>query len=587
MIDIRKTCILCIAVAAMTAPAAAATASFNASTDVLRPGANQSIGHITVTEDWPATLQPFTDNARIPLYYDTVNTTTDNATRTWTVDVTADLPPQYPAGNYTPTVFTQTNRSAATADTPYQVAAVSDWTLTDDGPVDTQISVGEAGAAWNTTIQQRGNVEETVDARLEGNVSRVLSTESSYTVQPTQDRVLRLAYDLFRGQRFGRYTGNLTVSNDTVKTVIPITVKVQDDIAPDMQDADADDVMATLPARFGASVEENTNLSGVNVHVLRSTTVEQGNETVVVNRSAARLQLQRQPGTDRFTAEWTDTDVQGRYWAVFTAVDASGNNASAVRRFDIDRLDVTSVKSTNFRLASMRSKEQTGTDLIENDEESPFSVRLSSFRYFGNTTVDVGIRPPEAEQPQYFDDVGQEMEFSEPGTYQVVVNSREEEREDDVYEYDAELAVAVPPQHVHAPGWNVTFGGSVNSRAFPAAACALAGGALKECAGYGVGSVLDMYRERYGDINTTHAVRLAVVDRSECEGVTRWGDCTSFETQAEERAQKDDSIISKLRNHRAGLLAALIFSNVAWLSWRRKGPYFYGYSFNDAPEQEV
>lgn len=585
-----------VALAAVTIPAAAAvqpqvSVSANITDRQLRPGQNHTLGTFTVhARNASANVSDIITN-KLPFthwYTDTRFSVSASCTQSGnttqcpytnrTVNLTGYVSEDFSPGTYNAEsifVFDQRSNEKETYDVA--VAEVVNWTV---GNVTTQanISVDQRGRFGTVTVENHGNTDVSLTAEVTGPISQFVSTNPSIDVF-LDNAELTLEYDVARDARFGRYTGNLVLtrgvngSNDTVRRV-NLSTTVLDDIYPEMGEVQVDDLMATRSTTFTVEATDNLGIANVTANVTRVATVRRNNKTVVVNRTVVAAEFSYDSDANLWEYTFDRSRNDGVYYADIVVRDAAGNTVRTVERFQVSRLNVTHVTDPRFRLPTIRVKEATRQRFLVNDIKSGFTVHLSRFQYGGNASVEVGVVPPGSETAEFFEEGGN-LTFSKQGVYELVVESREEERLTGEYRYDGRLEVFVPPEHVAVS--DVVFSGAVVSKETPKPEFTKIG----SFTGYlGYEEAVERFEERFGEIGGNDSQRYAYyigrIPVEECTG-RDWTACDNSLTLAEFQDVQEAN--QRLRQDiwlykyfgMGGLAFALVFVLVYWRKEQLEG----------------
>jgi len=187
--------------------------------------------------------------------------------------------------------------------------------------------------------------------------------------------------------------------------------------------------------------------------------------------------------------------------------------------------------------------------VIENDVESPFNLSIDSLTYEGNTSLKIGIIPPDASQPRFFD--GGKLSFSETGEYALVVKSVEEEPEQGLFEYTGSLRIKVPPQHYELE--KVFFGGKIDSFGYPEPKQIYEGSSEFEgYIGYSFESVEDEFEDLYGSLDSDqgvdYAYKISRIPVDACRGNEDWGSCSTLTMGEYQDTQESNDRLKNQRN---------------------------------------
>lgn len=412
-----------------------------------------------------------------------------------------------------------------------KIPEVSNWTLSTRS-LKNNISVGSNGEIQELNVTLEGNTETRLTANITGNLSQYYDTDPYFDIYPEIPKTLNIGFGVPSDTNFGNYTGQLVLEdgNGTNKTV-NLTARFRDEISPKIADADYEDTMATRPSIGNVVVDENLEVDSVTAEIVRTVEEEQGNETVEVNETVGTYTFEKQENTDLWTHDFTDTSVIAPYFAHIKVNDTAGNTVNRTIGFTVDGLDAVQIRRQDFEFDKINEQGETRTVILENTVESPFNLSLNSLNYEGNSSLQVGVVPPDGDQPRYFQDNDDRLEFEQSGEYELVVNSYEEEPRQNLYEYDGHIEVETPEQHY--PVENGFFGGTVDSFGYPEARTIFEGSSEFEgYIGYSFDAVRQGFEEEYGSLENTssadYAYKISRLPVDACRGNSDWGDCSTL-----------------------------------------------------------
>lgn len=452
--------------------------------------------------------------------------------------------------------FSTGNTTAYTVKIP----KVSNWTLNTDS-LNNTISVGENSEIRNLTVTLEGNTPTRLTANITGNLSQFYDTQPFFEIYPGLSKTITVGFQVPSDTPFGRYTGKLVLEDSTGQNkTVDLSGQFNDEIKPEIQDANFPDTMATRPSSQNLVIEENLQLDTVQTEIVRTIEVQQGNETVEMNETVGTYQFEKKENTDLWTHEFTDTQAIASYYAHITVNDTSGNTVNRTTQFDVNGLDALEVVNGDFQFGKIKDQSEARKLVLENTVESPFNLSLDTFSYSGNSSVKVGVVPPDATQPRFFED--KKLQFKKEGEYRLVVKFYDEEPYQDLYEYDGTVGIELPDQH--HPVNNIHFGGTVDSFGYPEPSTIYEGGAdFEGFIGYGFESVKESFEDRFGSLenqNSSYAYKISRINVDACTGDDEWGDCSDLTMGEYQDTIQENNQLSTERNFAIGLALVAIIS---------------------------
>lgn len=556
-----------ILIAGLSTAATAASANFTATDQPLRPGTNQSLGNLTIQADSANTsIEETTHTFPFPVALVNQTATTANNTTTITADVFAAPSSDYPSGNYTHKLFLSLPNDSITQPVSYTVPEVGNWSVTTN-TTNRTLSVGSDGIYLNLTVDQRGNTVQTIDTNLTGNLSQLLSPPTSLTARPNNPDTAAVTYDLDPSTPFGTYTGTLRLSTQNTTRAMNLTATVVDNIAPEIRDTTFPDLMATTTETLSIVAGDNLAVDTVTANITRPVTVTVNNSTVTRNRTVVNASFTQTSEPEIWSYTFEDTAERSTYTASITVTDTAGNTATTTEQFTVTDLNTTRVTAPDLQMDAIPASEEGSRAVIVNDQKSPFNVTRDSFTYAGNATLKIGLRHEDDDAATYFDDTDT-LQFSQPGQYEVVVNSFAEEPVAGTYDYTSQLSVQVPEQHV--PVDDLVVNGMVDASPYPIPQAIRVG----EFDGYiGYGNAINRFIDLYGEPepnSSEYAYVVGRVNKTQCRDGNRWGDCTSLTMGQYEQVRDDNEDLR--RQNRA--LSTRLYLSIAvglfglFLIWR-------------------
>jgi hypothetical protein len=494
------------------ATAATGSAAVNGT---LHPGHN-NVGTVTVTAaDNTTSITGVTHSFpfNVSLTDTTANRTVNGTT--FTSDVQADVPTDFPASQYTHKLFLSLPNETVAVPVTYTVAEVHNWTL-NATRLRHNISVGSSGTFGVLELRQHGNEVDTVKFNVTGNLSEYVSVPRTQDAQPNNDRPVTVMYDVRKDVQFGRYSGQLvaTAANRTHR--VNLSSVFRDEIPPRIESILVEDMMATTDQTLYVNAADNLNVSTVTGRINRETTVEQGNETVTVNETVETVNLTHRTRTTTWKTVFDESAEIGRYYLAVAVVDGSGNRVNATTGFDVEGLNASHVVASNFQFRDAKPYDAEHQDraarrtVLQNDIETPVTFTLTSFEHDdGNSSIDVGILEPGDEEMSEFDLSVDDPQLTveDAGEYQLVVRS------DKVETFNGNINVTPVPQHYPVP--SIRFrGGFVNPEYPPFGQ-------------YSIGTMNGSIEPVRNDHGLTTGVRLELqqYDISDCKNVAKWNQC--------------------------------------------------------------
>ncbi|MFB6209604.1 MAG: hypothetical protein ABEJ56_05735 [Candidatus Nanohaloarchaea archaeon] len=284
---------------------------------------------------------------------------------------------------------------------------------------------------------------------------RVYSYDN-YTLTPT--------YQVGANQKFGYYTGNITLTGDTFNQTIQLNAEFIDDTPPVIDSVSVPDVMATQKNTFQVDATDNLNISKVEAEVFRRQSVQRNNQTVYINKSVASFQLPREStASTSFSSQFSKTSEIGTYWANITVTDTSNNTAKNLQQFKVQGLNTTHVLSENFRLDAVEPGTKAEETFLKIDSPTEVTLQLQNFTHEkSNSSITVGIRKPGDQVDTEFSNLTgtSQITVNQEGVYTLVVET--DKNQDD---YEGQIKVIPPKQHFNIP--TVRFEGSVIDPEYP------------------------------------------------------------------------------------------------------------------------
>lgn len=433
----------------------AAEISTNQTTSLLEPGVNQTLAHLNVSSpDNTTEILDTTHNFPFPVWL--VNQTrtvtqhqANNSTQyntTMTADIVVRPPHDFEPGNRSNTYHLILPSESKQLQFDYGVREVRNWTATPTN-LSQNVSVGSTGRFGAVVVKQRGNADQDITTNITGPLREFLKVERSFSVHPDTPHTVRLSHQVPADTQFGNYTGQLVLTSGTETRPVNLSAVFSDEILPTIHDVEVSaEVMATTEPTWELAADDNLAVASVIGNVSRVVTVTYNNTTRSENVSVASVAFPPENHTDRWQASFTDTADRGQYYVNLTVIDTAGNQVSTVRSFQIKRLESLQVQATNFEFESVRPDEPLTHDVFEIETETPVTVTLSSFTEFQtNDSMVPGIRKVGEASADTLTAVGDSITVSEPGTYELVVETDEKGR------FKGKLNYSTVAQHIAVP----------------------------------------------------------------------------------------------------------------------------------------
>jgi len=341
-------------------------------------------------------------------------------------------------------VFTFADRQQEDHGYSIKVPEQEKWTLTNQSVKD-NISVGESTRLGSITIDNTGNTGVDMSVSTTGNLSSYISMDRAVQSFPGVDEDVVFTVRAPRDTPFGLYTANATVSSDSAEEWFELRTRFVDTIAPSVDGTAIRNFMATKPDQFTVQASDNLAVERVNATVLYTDTVQEGNDTVLVNKTLEHFEFEREANTDLWTVTMENADRIGSYFVTGAAWDASNNTDNFTEAFDIRPLDVVTVPE-NFKIDRQRVDSELSTQLGSIESSTPVSVTLKHFDQpleRENETWKLGVEVDG--KKYYFSGVNGTIELDDAGPVSLLVYGEEAEL------YDGRLSWSPIEQHVDLP----------------------------------------------------------------------------------------------------------------------------------------
>lgn len=529
---------------------------------VVSPGGSLTVGGFTVTNPGNSSVN-VTDivTNQLPFnvsYHPNSGIVKNQSNRTF--NATVSVPDGFEPGEYQAgIVFVFENRSSIQRSFTVRVPEERNWTIS-NASVKQNVSVGSSGRLGTITLSNSGNARVDLETVTSGRLAEYIVVNQFISSYPGLEKQVVLEYRIPKTTPFGRYNGTITLTDrNGVNRSVNVSTRFRDVIDPQVSALQLSDMMATTTQSIRVAASDNIGVSNISVNVTRQASETQGNTTVLVNRSVVVAELEHQPNSNLWTYEFKQSSEIGQYFARFVVTDEAGNTVILNRSFQVKGLDATQVLEPNFQFTSIRQGNEGEKVVIQNEIKSPFTLELERFAYAGNATIQVGVRPPGASSPEFFDAEGSTLEFEKQGEYTLVIDSRGEEKEQGIYDFDGRLTISVPKQHFNVS--DIVFSGKVNSDDYPDPQETL----MEEFRGYiGYGNVVEEFEKRYGtvgnDDSREYAYFIGRIPAEQCRGSSSWGDCTSFTMGTIEDVTEENDRMRRERNVAIAVAILSVFS---------------------------
>lgn len=370
------------------------------------------------------------------------------------------------------------------------------------------VSVGSSNRTEQLELQYTGNVDPEFSAAITGNISQYFSLDQ-FRAEGNNIYTPVIEYGVPRDTQKGFYNGTLeiTVNNNETEN-ISLNYDFKDEISPEIDSFNVEDVMATNDALIEAVITDNLKVQSADVVVKREVTVEDGNQTITENQTVAETGLEDLNNSNVWSKTLSETSEIGQYHADLLVNDTSGNTAESATSFDVEGLDAVEIINSNFQYEAEKPGEKASEKVFRLNQDSPVDVELSDFTHTSdNSTVEIGVLKPGDSVSTKFSE-GESMEVSEEGVYELVVESDSEE------DFSGSLNLTLVSQHVGERYRNIEFSGQYVDPEYP------------DPANFSLGE----FEGSIGFDNDEDAVKdriyyQAWTNAEDCRGVDTWNDC--------------------------------------------------------------
>jgi len=397
----------------------------------------------------------------------------------------------------------------------------SEWNFSEESVV-TNASVLSGGSV-NLSIESIGNSPVTLDLTNSGNLSELnFQVQSPVTVLPNTEKTVVNGFSVPRSQGFGWYNGTVTAKNGAVTDSVNVSVRIFDDIKPEIESRSFPDLMALQDGVFSVGASDNLEVANVNGGVWFSTTELQGNETVEVNRTLTEMDFNKTSTGNNWEYVLTDTDKEGKYYYQVTVSDDSNNSRNITGNFQINRLNSIQVLENDFEFKDMRPRtddnpeRQVEQKIFRKDFEKELVIGLTDFTHRkNNSSMTVGVKRLDDENLQVLYSDGEfrgNITVTETGDYELVVYS---DSQGDTYSGDIKLYPVAQHEELENSGV-IRFSGTVVDPEYPELPTNRSIGSFS-------GSL--EFVENENGVATGIAFNGVTTDIDECKGVDTWNDC--------------------------------------------------------------
>lgn len=387
-----------------------------------------------------------------PVDVDTQDIVQSNTTGHVNISVTP--PSTFQPGQYTGTIYIETNSSVYSNDLTITVTEKTEWNTSLQN-WNRSVSIGTTPQIGSITLQNTGNTPVTGSVTISGNMSQFLSVQRQHTVYPGSNATIRFEAVVPGDTRFGRYHANLSVSNGSVNETVSVSSYFADQDPPQVEEISIESFMATQPVPFTVSVTDNVGVDNVTADIVYRETVTEDNETVVKERTLEELVFNK---TGDVSNTWT-TEVEnngriGSYTVLGTVYDEAGNTVQFNDTFQINGLDtINPVGQADFRLFSVDSEATTLIGSVSKD--TPYNLTLTRFSEPLETEVneswDIGVIASEGRR--FFSSVNDTISLQQAGEVELFV------RGDQIEQFNGRVRWTSVEQHVGDPVGTTYFNG--------------------------------------------------------------------------------------------------------------------------------
>lgn len=429
-----------------------------------------------------------------------------------------------------------------------------------------------SGGSINLSVDAQGNTADTLALNTSGNLSEVgFTVQSPVTVVPDESLTVANGFSVPRNKEFGWYNGSINGEGAGFNDSVNVSIKVFDDIEPEITSSSFPDVMALQDQKFTVEVSDNLDVANVTGNVTYETTEMVGNETVVVEEELVEMNFS-ESGSETGVWSYTlsDTDRKGNYSYFVRAVDESGNSVNVTGSFQVNRLDSVSVLQSDFEFKDVRPRtddapeRQVEEKVFRKEFEKELQLGLTDFSHRkNNSSMTVGIKNQDSDNIEFLYRDGENqgnVTVTDSGVYSLVVYS---DSKGDTYSGDLQLYPV--PQHVEIDGL-IRFSGVVVDPEYPALPETRSIGDFEG----GIEFILNSNDVPVG-IRFTGENR----DIEDCKGVESWNNCIPGYTLGElpEAREEREEAIKRAntweRNGKVavfGFLFFVVFSNYSRFS---------------------
>lgn len=306
------------------------------------------------------------------------------------------------------------------------------------------VDIGSNPSFDNITLNASGNAASNVDAEVEGNLSDYVSSTTDLKVYPSISKKVVLSVDnLPDNAETGTVTGKLVLTGENKSEEVNLSFTFRDNISPRIEDFQVSDYAATKPENFSLTCTDNKGCSTVVAEILNETTVQEGNETVTVNKTISTVELSRKENTDKWTG-MPGLDKVGDYLVRAVANDSAGNNATVISSLTVSMLDVIEIRNEEtLNMPVYRSGNGFSKSIGEIKQDTELEVKLESFNPGldqENSTWQLAVISSSSGK-KTFDAVNSTLSFDQAGNLELFLYS------DSAARYNGKISFSTIDQH--------------------------------------------------------------------------------------------------------------------------------------------
>jgi len=331
-----------------------------------------------------------------------------------------------------------------------------------------------SGGSVNLSVDAQGNTADTLTLNTSGNLSEVgFTVQSPVTVVPDESLTVANGFSVPRNKEFGWYNGTIEGSGAGFNDSVNVSIRVFDDIKPEITDSSFPDVMALQEQTFSVEASDNLEVANVTGNVTYETIEEVGNETVIVTEELVSMNFTESISeTNLWEYTIVDTDRKGNYSYFVRAVDESGNSVNVSGSFQVNRLDSISVLQNDFEFKDVRPRtddapeRQVEEEVFRKEFEKDLKLELTDFSHRkNNSSMTVGIKNQDSDNIQFLYRDGENqgnVTVTDRGVYSLVVFS---DSKGDTYSGDLQLYPVAQHREIDSL---IRFSGVVVDPEYPA-----------------------------------------------------------------------------------------------------------------------